>query len=132
MMSRGTDETISGDEMTKEIIISYVYGKIASGCKRFELDIMQRVLSEYRRVASESEIQRGLFNAALDRAEKAEAEIERLLRLLRGEGQLTNDAHAEIVRLRAALEKIVHNYCVGPLDARTLQAIATAALEVKK
>lgn len=36
--------------MTQEIVIPYVRGKIADGCKRFDLDIVMRMVVEYDRV----------------------------------------------------------------------------------
>lgn len=36
--------------MTQEIVIPYVCGKIADGCKRFDLDIVMRMVVEYNRV----------------------------------------------------------------------------------
>ncbi len=60
--------------MREEIIIQFVRGKLTDGCKRFDADIVERMIYEYDR--AQDEIEKG--NKAITENSKLRLEIERL------------------------------------------------------
>ena len=135
--------------MTQEIVIPYVRGKIADGCKRFDLDIVMRMVVEYDRVQNHlgemkaennrmwSEIvsANAVANSTtteLDQCRQAFAALKMKLSVVAEErDELNEKLDTENKKLRVALAKIA-NGDGDPWTGIAWKDIARKALDVAK